>query len=162
MKEEAGLERTLISALLETSGTLIVVLDREGHIVRFNRACEATTGYAFAEVRGQYFWDLFITPEEMEPVKAVFRALNTGGFPSRYENYWLTKDGERRLIAWSNSAVMGAAGTVAWNIGFGIDITDHKSVEEALSDSQAQLSSVNASAMDAIITVNTEQRIIIL
>jgi len=161
MEEEAGLERNLISALLETSGALIVVTDREGRIVRFNRACEKTTGYTSAEVHGRYIWELAHAPEEKEPVKAAFRALNTGHFPDRYESYWLTKDGERRLIAWSNSAVLGAESTVQWIISLGIDITEHKRVEEALGDSQAQLSSVIASAMDAIITVNAEQRIIL-
>src|ERR1051326_27562 len=150
MEEETGLERNLISALLETSGALIVVIDREGRIVRFNRACEKTTGYTSAEVEGRDFWDLFHTPEEMEPVKAAFGALSIGHFPSRYENYWLTKDGERRLIAWSNSVVLGDEGAAQWIISLGIDITDHKRVEEALGDSQAQLSSVIASAMDAI------------
>src|SRR2546422_387319 len=129
MEEETGLERNLISALLETSGALIVVTDREGRIVRFNRACEKTTGYTAAEVRGRYFWDLTHAPEEMEPVKAAFRALNTGHFPSRYENYWLTKDDERRLIAWSNSTVPGAEGAVQWIISLGIDITEHKRIE---------------------------------
>ena len=160
-EEEAGLEHGSFSALLDTAGALIIVLDREGRIVRFNRACEETIGYQFAEVRGRYFWDLSLTPEEMEPVKAVFRALQAGQFPSRYENYWLTKDGERRLIAWSNSAVLGPEGEVQWIISLGIDITEHKQTEEALGESQAQLSSVIASAMDAVITVNDDQRIIL-
>ncbi len=161
MEEETGLERNLISALLETSGALIVVMDRAGRIVRFNRACEKTTGYTSAEAQGRYCWDLARAPEEIEPVKAAFRALHTGHFPSRYENHWLTKDGEPRLIAWSNSAALGSDGAVQWIISLGIDLTEHKRVEEALGDSQAQLSSVIASAMDAIITVNAEQRIIL-
>jgi PAS domain-containing protein len=41
------------SAILETTEALIVVLDVQGLILRFNRACERTTGYTFAEVRGK-------------------------------------------------------------------------------------------------------------
>src|ERR1700752_929767 len=42
-------ERNFVAGILDTVGTLVTVLDHEGRIVRFNRACELTTGYAFEE-----------------------------------------------------------------------------------------------------------------
>jgi PAS domain S-box-containing protein len=45
-------ERNVVSAILDTVGALVVVLDPEGRIVRFNRACELTTGYSLEEVCG--------------------------------------------------------------------------------------------------------------
>ena len=33
-------ERNVLSAILDTVGALVVVLDPEGRIMRFNRACE--------------------------------------------------------------------------------------------------------------------------
>jgi PAS domain S-box-containing protein len=100
--------------------------------VRFNRACERTTGYSFDEARGRLLWDLFLIPEEVESVKAVFEELRAGQFPNEYENYWVTKDGRRRLISWSNTALLGADGAVEYVIGTGIDVTDRKQAEEAL------------------------------
>ena len=44
-------ERNVVSAILDTVGALVVVLDREGRIVRFNRACEQTTGYTSTKSR---------------------------------------------------------------------------------------------------------------
>jgi PAS domain S-box-containing protein len=105
-------EHDFISAVLDTASALVVVLDRQGRIVRFNRACERATGYSFHEVRGKLLWDLFLIPEEVEPVKAVFEELQAGQFPNEYENHWVTKHGDRRLIAWSNTALLGADGTV--------------------------------------------------
>src|ERR1700690_3805663 len=48
---EAALEeeRNVASAILDTVGALVVVLDPEGRIVQFNRASERTTGYEFPE-----------------------------------------------------------------------------------------------------------------
>ncbi len=37
-------ERDFIAAVLQTAGALVVVLDTEGRIVRFNRACEQASG----------------------------------------------------------------------------------------------------------------------
>ncbi len=50
-EDDLWYERNFVSAVLDVVGALIVVLDREGRIVRFNRACECLTGYCFAEVK---------------------------------------------------------------------------------------------------------------
>ncbi|MCL4467085.1 MAG: PAS domain-containing protein [Chloroflexi bacterium] len=90
----------LSAAILDTIASLVVVLDREGRIVRFNRSCEQATGYYCAEVQGKVFWDVFLLPEEVEAVKVVFADLRAGRFPNEHENYWLTKDGRRRWLTW--------------------------------------------------------------
>ncbi|HSR29708.1 MAG TPA: PAS domain S-box protein [Anaerolineae bacterium] len=122
-------ERDFISAVLDTAGALVVVLDREGQIVRFNKACERTTGYSFDEVTGKRLWDLFLIPEEVKLVRAVFDELRAGQFPNEYENYWMTRDGRRRLIAWSNTALLGTDGAVEYVIGTGIDVTERRQAE---------------------------------
>jgi hypothetical protein len=129
-------ERNFVSAILDTAGALVVVLDWQGRIIRFNRACEKTTQYSFEEVKDKYFWDLFLIPEEVEPVKTVFKALQAGEFPSTYENYWVTKNGSRRPIAWSNTVLVDADSSVNYIISIGIDITERKRVEEALTRSE--------------------------
>jgi PAS domain S-box-containing protein len=120
------------STVLDTSAALVVVLDRSGKIVRFNRACEQTTGYSAAEIRGKNLWDLFIVPEEMNSVKAVFDRLRSGQFPNRNENYWRTRQGERRLVAWSNSVLLDDRGAVEYVIGVGIDITERRRLEQEI------------------------------
>ncbi len=124
--EEARAERTFASALLDTVGALVVVLDREGRIVRFNHACQELTGYTLDEVKGKTVWDLLLPPEEMEPTRAVFADLRAGHFPRQFENYWLTKDGRRRLVTWSDTALLGGRGEVEHVIATGIDVTERR------------------------------------
>ena len=64
----------MVSAILDTVGALVTVLDPEGRIVRFNRACELTTGYALDEVRGQRIWDYFLQAEEVDRARSIFRS----------------------------------------------------------------------------------------
>ena len=59
-EEELRSERDFISTILDTAGALVVVLDRQGRIGRFNRACEVTTEYTFDEVRDRYFWEALV------------------------------------------------------------------------------------------------------
>lgn len=130
-------ESDLINAVFDTVETLIVVIDRRGRIVRFNRACETTTGYTLDEVKGQRLWDLFLLPHEKTAVRAVFAELVAGRFPNKSENVWITKDGRHRLIAWSNTAIPDANGEVAYVIGAGNDITARQQTALLLNASES-------------------------
>ncbi len=131
-EEALAKERNFVSATLDTAGALVVVLDTKGRIVRFNRACEMVTGYEFDEIKDRPFWDIFLIPEEVTRVKGVFNELKAGNFPNQAENYWLSKDGGRRLISWSNSALTNDSGSVEYIIATGIDITEQRKAEETI------------------------------
>ncbi len=139
-EQELEKERDIISQVVGTAACLIVVLDKQGRIVRFNQACEKTTGYSFAEVKNKCVWDLFLIPEEVAPVQSVFnQLLKAEDFCCCYENYWLTKDGRRRLISWSNTVILNGTGLVEYAIATGTDITDRHQAETALAVAYAQL-----------------------
>ena len=125
-------ERDFIAAVMETAGALVVVLNRDGRILRFNRACEETTGYSTEEVLGRRVWDLFVIPEEVDAVKAVFERLRGGEPRHDYENYWKGKDGVLRRISWSNTVLTDPSGTIDYVVASGLDITDFKHMQEQL------------------------------
>lgn len=123
-------ERDFSSAVLDTAGALVIVLDETGCVVRFNRACEQVTGFAAGAVVGKPLWDLLLPPEEIKMVKAVFARLQKGQLSGHFENSWLTKSGHRRMIAWSNTILTRPDGTVKYVIGTGLDITERKQDEQ--------------------------------
>jgi PAS domain S-box-containing protein len=125
-------ERNVVSAILDTVGALVVVLDPEGRITRFNRACELTTGYSLEEVRGKRIWEFFLVPEEVERFKAIFTQLSSDLLPEDYQSYWVTRHGTKRLIAWSSTMLPGNNGTPNYIIATGIDITEREQLEKAL------------------------------
>lgn len=130
-EEQAKLwaERDFSDAVMNTAGALVVVLDREGRIVRFNRKCEQVTGYTEEEVLGRRVWDFLLLPEEADAVRMVFEELRAGQFPNTFENVWVTKEGSQRLVAWSNTALLDSGGAVAYVIGTGLDITERREAE---------------------------------
>ncbi|NIR67259.1 MAG: PAS domain S-box protein [Aliifodinibius sp.] len=125
-------ERNFVSAVLDTAGALVVVLDTEGRIIRFNRACERISGYQFEEVQGKRFWDFLIPGEDFHLVEERFTKLREGVLPSEGENRWVTRDGSQRLISWSNTALFDSQGNVEHIVAIGIDITERKEAEEKL------------------------------
>ncbi len=129
-------ERDWAATILDTVGSLVVVLDREGRIVSFNRACEKATGYCFEEVIGRPIWDFLLAPEEVEEVRGIFERLRSGQFPSQHENYWLTRTGDKRRIVWSDTCLLDSAGRVEYVIGTGIDVTERRLLEAQLRQAQ--------------------------
>ena len=132
----------LQNEILDKAGALVVVLDREGRIRRFNRACEALTQYSFAEVEGHFVWDLFLTPEERERVhEEAFNALvrNPQALRGAYTNYWVARDGTRRLIEWSNSLLLDEGGEMEFVVSIGTDVTEKRLAETALKESAQRL-----------------------
>jgi PAS domain S-box-containing protein len=132
IEEELQEERNFVSAILDTVGALVVVLDSQGRILRFNPACELTTGYSMEEVQGRCIWDLFLPPEEKDRFQSIFEVLRTDLLPQDYQSSWVTRHGDQRLIAWTSTLLPGGGDTANYIIATGIDITERKQLEKAI------------------------------
>ncbi len=159
-RPKQAVDRETAQAIFEAAALLVVVLDPEARIVRFNAACEDATGYRAAELLGQPVWRL-IPPEQHDEVGRVFRELLETGRASRHENDWLTKDGGQCQIAWSNTVVRDENGKIIEVIGTGLDVSELRASEEALDRSESRLAGIVHSAMDAIVTVNERQEVVL-
>ncbi len=124
-------ELASLEAIHEATAALIIVVDPDGRVVRFNRTCEELSGFNRSEILGTVAWDKLLDPAEAPAVRAAFERLASGKFPNAFENHWVTKNGERRRIAWSNSALT-RNGAVQLVIATGIDITGQREVEQQL------------------------------
>jgi two-component system sensor histidine kinase VicK len=131
-------ERNFVSAVLDTVGALVAVFDPAGRIVRFNRACETTSGYDFPTLVGRYAWDKLIPRQDIPEAIETFERLRSGHFPAVFENQWQNRDGSLRRIAWSATALLDTQGQVAFIIATGIDVTTQRSAEATLRESEAR------------------------
>ncbi|MBZ0264351.1 PAS domain S-box protein [bacterium] len=131
-ESELRWERNFVNAVLDVAGALIVVLNKKGNIVRFNRSCESVSGYSFKELKNKPFWKL-IPQDEAARVKTYFeRLMGDGDSNVRGENHWIAKDGSKRLISWSNTTLLDEKGKIEFIVSVGIDITDKHETEEKL------------------------------
>ena len=64
------LDAETTAAIVEATSMLLVVLDREAQIVRFNAACERATGYSADEMIGQPLWRL-VPADALAETRAV-------------------------------------------------------------------------------------------
>jgi PAS domain S-box-containing protein len=136
--------------LTETTQALVCVLDSGGSILLFNDACERTTGYSRAEVIGRDAREFVIPPEEAEAFADVLAYIWRTGLSSPQVGHWTTKDGGRRLIAWSNRLMPAVDGDGSYLVTTGIDLTESaEQTEGALSgDVEAKLAEVGRLAQE--------------
>nr|MDZ8059537.1 PAS domain S-box protein [Nostoc sp. EkiNYC01] len=142
IETELRLERNLVSAILNVADALMIVLDFHGRIIRFNHTCEATTGYSFDEVKGKFIWDVLLLPEKTECIKALFENFAHRELPNRYETDLITKDGDRRIISWSNNFLLNHHDQIEYIVCTGIDITESRKVQEELQQTRNFLASM--------------------
>jgi PAS domain S-box-containing protein len=149
-----------LEAALEGADLLVVIVDVEGRILHFNPAAQRLSGLAADEVLGASIWRL--SPEDRrDEARDAHEALCRSGLPHRSEADWITKRGEVRRIAWSHSVVRDERGRVERGIATGIDVTDLRVSQSGHRDSQQHLEAIVESAMDAIVTVDESQRIVV-
>ncbi len=130
LEQEIQRGQRLISAIEYASETLLVLLDYEGRIIRFNRACEELTGHTSEEVQGKVFWDYLVPEEEQEKVLRMFLELRDENKSNKFQNYLIGKNGEKRFVAWSNTIVRDGKGNFEYVLKTGVDISERKEEEE--------------------------------
>lgn len=142
IENELRLERNFVSAVLNVADALVIVLDCQGRIVRFNHTCEQTTGYSFDEVQGKFIWDILLFPEKIECIKALFQNFAYRELPNRYETDLMTKNSDRRIISWSNNVLLNHHDQVEYIVCTGIDITQNRKAQEELQQTRNFLASM--------------------
>jgi two-component system sensor histidine kinase/response regulator len=135
-------ERGMIATGIDTAAALILVLDGDGVIVTFNRACERVTGRSAQDMIGSLPWDTLLPPEAAQPVRSEFAAIRPEDFPLTSEYEWLTASGERRLISWASTCLVDGDGAITHVINTGVDITDQRRSEERLRVSTDRLKGI--------------------
>jgi len=154
-----GDDRELLASILDVVDALVAASDADGRVVLFNRACRELTGYAPADFDGRDPLELLIPPEELAEVRQRMTGLREHG-ATYGENHWMTRDGRRRLIAWTNRLVTNPDGSPRWVIGTGIDVTDRRRAEHDLLASEERYRSLVEQASDGIIVSEDSYRIV--
>ncbi|NJN45252.1 MAG: PAS domain-containing protein [Candidatus Competibacteraceae bacterium] len=138
-------EKETAQHYLRTINVMVIVLDTQGRVILVNRkGCELLGGTE-AEILGSDWFENFIPPEQRVQVRTVFASIMSGDLlpVMNYDNYIVTRSGQRRLIRWSNNFITDDNGVITSLIGSGEDITEQKRAEEALIRSEGLLQATN-------------------
>lgn len=123
-------ERDFSERLIETTPFIVLVLDRDARIVRFNRRMSEITGYGLAEVHNENWFERFVAPRDEERVREVFARAVAGRSVRGNVNAILTKTGEERIIRWYAEPLRDSDGRIESVLCGGEDITEQVRASE--------------------------------
>jgi len=135
--EEALRDREqMLSEIFDTASVGIVVVDREGRFLQFNRAYQAMLGRTAEELKSMTFWDV-THPDDHAGEAITFGNLLAGdGVSYQIEKRYIHKDGSIVWVSVNSARKSNAEGEIVGDIAIVEDITQRKEVEAQLIQSQ--------------------------
>jgi PAS domain S-box-containing protein len=123
-------EHELLSAVADTSGSVILGLRPDHRIFAWNRVAEALYQTPRSAAIGSDYVARFIPPEQQAAVTLDIAAVLAGKRTLDFENETLRPDGTRRTLLWNVTRVLDANGVAVGIVATGQDITERKEFEQ--------------------------------
>ena len=125
-------EKDFTSAVLDTTGCLIVVVHVDGTVVGMNPAAQRASGYDEEQVAGSRLWEVLVPAEDRATVSRMLAHPASGGAPAGFEGDLLTASGRRRRVVWSNAFLHDEDGGHSHVVMTGIDVTEERTTRRLL------------------------------
>jgi two-component system cell cycle sensor histidine kinase/response regulator CckA len=122
--------------MLENVELLAMTLDMDGNVTFCNDYLLKLTGWEHSEVIGTDWFERFNLEEEREAMRTAFSLIASTGITAVYSNRILTKSGKVLDVIWNNSLISDGSGRVAGLASIGDNVTERKSLQEQLLQSQ--------------------------
>ena len=122
--------------LLENIQLLAVILDLNGNITFCNGYLLRLTGWSMEEVLNRNWFEMFLPEDVRGYGKSVFRANITRGTMLHSQNPIITRKGTLRYIVWDTAVLHDHDGNVTGTASIGVDVTEHRMLEEQLRQAQ--------------------------
>lgn len=145
-EEHLMIEQDFGNAVLESTKALVMVLDQDGHITRFNRACEQVTGFTADEISNKCFWDCLAPGPATGAIRKSFETLGSEPVADLLGDRLVNRDGGEILVDWNTSILKDDDGRALHVVAVGVDVTDRQRTLERLERSEETMRSAQAVA----------------
>ncbi len=147
-------------ALIENSPDGIMLIDVDGKLQYVSPSTQRILGYHSEDMVGHALTE-FIHADDLPSLMSLLDELiQPPGYIFTYQYRFRQRDGSWRWLESTLSNLLMEPGVAAIIINYR-DFTERQQAEEALRDNEARLAGIITSTMDAIITVDTDQRVML-
>ena len=153
-----GTEREL-AAIVEFSADAIIGKTLDGVITSWNRGAEEMYGWTSGEMIGRSVSAL-VPSDRTDELRRLLDAVAEGERVEHLETQRLRKDGSLFDVSLSISPIRDAAGVIVGASTLARDITDTKRAVDALLASEARKTAILNSALDSIICMDHQGRVV--
>jgi diguanylate cyclase (GGDEF)-like protein/PAS domain S-box-containing protein len=141
--------------VLQNVDLLATITDLDGRVLYVNRALSELTGLTEEQLLGQGWVEELSSDEDVDVVEYFYSELRAGRIVDHDENSIRRPDGDSRLIAWSNTILRNADGSIYGAASIGADITEERRRQLALRDSEERFRILSTHAPVGIFQTDT-------
>jgi PAS domain S-box-containing protein len=149
----------LLLAAVQSADDAILTIDLDGTITSWNAGAEELFGYSAHEAIGSRIGIVVPDDRKLEMSGELAR-IARGERVHHYETVRVAKDGRRIIVSLSVSPLRSPAGTVVGASKIARDITERKTAEEALLESEEMARGIIDSALDAFIQMDEDGHVV--
>jgi len=138
MEDALRREKERAEGYLDIAGVMVATINTNEEITLMNKKGCEILGYQAGELIGRNWFDAVVPERIRSEIRGAFRKLLAGDIEpvKYYENPLLTKDGEERLIAFTNAAIRDPNGKIVGVLTSGEDVTELRKAQEQLQHSR--------------------------
>ena len=127
-------------SVISNANVWLMVLDKEGKVLIWNKAAEDISGYRSDEVVGRTtIWkQIYPDKEYRKKITAnIVNIIQTNNFFENLETTIRCRDGQERVISWNTRGLLDSSGDASQYIAIGRDITSLKRAQETLRERES-------------------------
>ena len=144
-------QKDFAEGLIDTAPVIILVLDTEGRIVRFNPYMEEISGYMLDEVEGKDWFTTFVPASHRGRIHELFKKAITNNRTQGNINPILTRHRGERIIQWYDRPLRDSDENIIGLLATGQDITERVVAENQLRDERNLLKNFFSATPDCVV-----------
>jgi PAS domain S-box-containing protein len=151
-------EREYLNALLQKSGVLVYIFDKQGDLLEVNRRMVEVTGFSLSNVTSLAELLTGLYPDRKD--RSMVHHLHSDMFRAKHakalELEIHTRSGDTRFVSWSSGSLKSSDSKTKGFIVIGIDVTDKKHLEQFISTQTELLDRVS----EGLVVMDQKSRIL--
>ncbi len=159
-RKQAEAAKFFLASVVESSNDSVITINFDGIITSWNKAAERLHGYRQEEVVGKPL-SAIVIPEDRNQFLTSIESVRSGKEVEIFQTRRFQKMGGLLWLSVQVSPIKDATGQIVGISTIARDITERREAEEALGGAVARFQSIIESAMDAVISVDSRQRVVL-
>jgi len=160
-EKQAGIAKTLLESIIETSNDAILGITPDGFINSWNRGAEQVYGYTADEIIGRHI-SVLAPPGRQNETPGVIERILKGESVGNFETVRLKKNGSRIHVSVTISPLRDEDGVIFGFSAIFRDITEKVLIGMALEEQKEWLSITLRSIGDAVIATDSKGLVIFM
>ena len=153
VENELRKEKGFVQNLVDTAQVIILVLDKNGQIIRFNPYFEEITGYSLDEMRGKSWFESFLSKQDRGIIHRSFLKEIEGTDVKDNVYPIVLKNGKEIYVEWRDKRLTDDDGNMVGLLAVGQDITARRQSEKDVLESEQRYRALFDLSRDAIMTL---------